>query len=260
MSTLFEDFGIRHLSASSLNKWSGCRGAWVAHYLYGLKGSIGPAAWRGGAVEDGLTAYVTKADIDPLEFAMRTFERDAQGDLDDAVDAERQLIKPMLEQAIAAWEEAGLDAPKSKQIKTECWFDGVHVPMIGYADYIMDGYTLDLKTTKRLPSKPSFNHVLQVAGYAHARNEARADLLYVTGKKRIIHTVGPEEIEEAVADLHRRAIGLQETLKSAWLSAGGDIAKAKEQIARMCPPNADTFYWDDDSLAEALGTVWKEAA
>ena len=260
MNTLFEEFGVRHLSASALNKWTACRGAWVAHYLYGLKGAIGPAAWRGNAVEDGLTAYVTKADIDPLEFAMRTFEREALGDLDEGVDAERQLIKPMLEQSISAWDEANLGEPVSKQIKTECWFDGVQVPMIGYADYIMDGYTLDLKTTKRLPSKPSFNHVLQVAGYAHARKERRADLLYVTGKKHIIHSVGPDEIDEAIADLQRRAVGLQETLKSAWLSAGGDIAKAKEQIARMCPPNADTFYWDDESLAEALGTVWKVAA
>ena len=84
MNTLFEEFGVRHLSASALNKWTACRGAWVAHYLYGLKGSIGPAAWRGNAVEDGLTAYVTKADIAPLEFAMRTFEREALGDLDEA--------------------------------------------------------------------------------------------------------------------------------------------------------------------------------
>ena len=92
---MFKAFEIDHLSASSINKWTGDRGAWVALYVFGLKGEVGPAAWRGGAVEDGLTAYVTRSNVDPLTYSMMTFERDAKGDLDEAVEKERQLIAPM---------------------------------------------------------------------------------------------------------------------------------------------------------------------
>ena len=252
---MFKAFEIDHLSASSINKWTGDRGAWVAHYVFGLKGEVGPAAWRGGAVEDGLTAYVTRSNVDPLTYSMMTFERDAKGDLDEAVEKERQLIAPMLEQAIVAWEEAGLGRPSTQQIRVETWLDGIDVPLIGFADYSMDGYCIDLKTTKALPSSPRHDHTLQAAGYAHARHESRAALLYVTGKKRAIYELDRTQIDEALADLTRRARGLQNTLTAAWRSAGGDSNKARLKLAEMCPPNLDTFYWTDSEFLAARAQI-----
>ncbi|WP_300379558.1 PD-(D/E)XK nuclease family protein [Henriciella sp.] len=252
---IFNTFNVKYLSASSINKWTGDRGAWVAHYVYGIRGEVGPAAWRGGAVEDGLTAYVTGANVDPLQHAMMTFERDAQGDLDDEVDKERGLIEPMLQQAIGAWNEAKLGRPITQQIRIETWLDGVAVPLIGYADYIMDGYCLDLKTTKALPSKPKHDHVLQTAGYARARQEGKASLLYVTGKKSAIYDIEAEQVEEAISDLTRRARGLQNTLTAAWIGAGGDPDKAKDKIAEMCPPNIDHFFWSDADFINAQSQI-----
>ena len=110
---------------------------------------------------------------------MMAFENEAQGDAADNIDKQRELIAEFVRQAIAGWKEAGLDKPVTQQVRTELWFDGLDVPIIGYADFVMDGFTVDLKTTERLPSKPSYNHTLQAAGYAAARGESSACLLYV---------------------------------------------------------------------------------
>lgn len=254
--SVFEAFGVKHLSASALNKWQGCRGAWVAHYLFNIKGQVGPAAWRGTAVEAGLTAaLVGTGGVDPVQQALMAFENEAQGDADDAVDKQRELIPAFVEQAISGWKEAGLDKPVTQQVRTELWFDGLDAPIIGYADFIMDGFTVDLKTTERLPSKPSYGHTLQAAGYAKARNEDTACLLYVTPKKSALYRLSKEEVDAANRDMRRTAIGLQASLKAALFACEGNISLAKATMAKMSPPNPDSFYWDDASLAEALSVV-----
>lgn len=254
-NSIFRAFKIDHLSASSINKWTGDRGAWVAHYVFGLKGEVGPAAWRGSAVEDGLTAYVTRSRVDPLTHAMMTFERDARGDLDDDVEKERGLVGPMLEQSISAWADARLGKPVTQQVRVETWLDGIEVPLVGFADYCMDGYCIDLKTTKALPSKPRHDHTLQAAGYALARNEMSAALLYVTAKKHTIHELDRDQLSDAVSDLTRRARGLQNTLTAAWAAGGGDPERAKLQLAEMCPPNIDTFYWSKSDFETARSRI-----
>ena len=157
--SILEEFGIRHLSASSINKWMGDRGSWVAQYIYGLRGEMGPPVWRGSAVEAGLTAHVTKANTDPLEFARRTYandvfkkvhgpdfapenwqeEMESLCEADEAISKHYGLLEPMLDQAKIAWETEGLGQPVATQIKTTLWIDGVSVPVIGYADFVMDG-------------------------------------------------------------------------------------------------------------------------
>lgn len=252
---IFNAFNLKHLSPSSINKWTGDRGAWVAHYVFGLKGEVGPAAWRGRAVEDGLTAHVTAARVDPLAHAMNSFEQEAQGDLDESIEKERRLIAPMLDQAIARWEDTGLGRPLTQQIRVETWLDGVAIPLVGYADYVLDGYCIDLKTTKALPSAPRHDHILQAAGYARARREDKAKLLYVTAKKSGLYETDRDQIKDAIEDLTRRALGLQNTLKAAWTGAGGDPEKARLVLAEMCPPNLDSFYWTDADFARARSSI-----
>lgn len=250
---IFETFGIRHLSASSINKWMGDRGAWVAQYLFKLKGEMGPAVWRGQAVEDGLTAYVKGANEDPYGFAERSFEAKAIGEADDLTQKHRELVAPMLTQAITAWEDAKLGRPLSTQIKTELWLDGIPVPVIGFCDFTMDGYCLDLKTTERLPGhgKPSTMHALQFAGYAAARKETTAKALYVTKTKHLFCELTADDIAEGVHEMTRRAHGLAKTLDAALSKAGDDINQAKMLAAEMCPPDLDSFYWSDGDFVRA---------
>lgn len=255
----FDALDIRHLSCSSLNRWQGCRGSWVAAYLYGLWGDEGPGLWRGKAVELGLDAFLKGNDRDySLAAAVREFENGAQGECDDGpVDKERASVEPMLDQCIEAWTD--LPTPRASQIKTELWLDGIDIPVIGYLDFAVerDGekFSIDLKTTHRCPSSLSFNHGMQIASYAKARGEKRAGILYATTKKSAYYEIGEDEIARYISELTRRAHGLQSTLEAAYSRALLEGKNAKETLARMCPPDPDSFYWSEGSLATALENV-----
>lgn len=246
--TEFETFGIKHLSCSSLSKWQGCRGAWLASYIFKLWDEGSPAMWRGSAVEKGLEYWLLKGDLDgAIEHAARQFENDAQGECDDGkIDKERDSIKPMVEMAVKAWQDHVKDTMRASQQRTELWLDGISVPIIGYLDFALEkGYSVDLKTTHSCPSQISYNHRLQIASYAKARGEDRAGIMYVTTKKSAYFEIGASEIEASLKELHRAARGLSETLKSAQVRALLANYDPKSILARMCVPDPDSFYWSD---------------
>lgn len=254
----FEVFGIKHLSCSALGRWQGCRGAWVAGYLYGLWGTEGPGLWRGKAVESGLDAlFKGRSEKEAYAHAMREFENGAGGETDEGnIDKERGSVIAMIEQGVAAWKEHDLPPVRASQIRTELWLDGVGVPIAGYLDFALEGgFSVDLKSTHRCPSEPSFTHKLQIASYAKARGEKKAGILYVTTKKAAYYEIGEDEIDAAIVELTRRAKGLQSSLRSAVMRANLEKSEPKDVLASMCPPDPDSFYWDDGSLAEALEAV-----
>lgn len=258
MSDHFAAFDIKHLSVSSLNKWQGERGAWVASYLYGLWGDEGAGLWRGKAVEAAIDGWHNGAsDEKCLEHMSREFENGAQGDLSDDVEKERSALIPMFREAQAAWGKLDLGPVKASQIRTECWLGGIDVPLVGYIDFALERneMSVDLKTTHRCPSSLSLNHGMQIASYARARNESRAGILYVTAKKHAYFEIGPDEIEGYIKELQRRAKGLSETLKTAYMRSLLDKKDAKHVLASMCPPDPDSFYWSEGSLATALNNV-----
>ena len=161
----------------------------------------------------------------------------------------------MLNEAVRAWDQNGLGVPITQQVRTELWLDGLEVPIIGYADYILDGFCLDLKTTLRCPSSPRFNHALQISGYAKARSEDRGGLFYVTPKKSAIYMIGQEEIDRSIADVHRRALSVQTSLRMAMDQSNGSVNSAKHLLAQMCPPDLDSFYWSDAGFAAAQSQI-----
>ena len=224
----FEKHGINHLSASSLNEWMNDPLIWSIKYLGKHRDEYAPAAWRGNAVEDGLTAVLHGKD--GAGVAANTFENNAMGDLSDEVEAERKLVAPMLAQA-AKW------TPPSKlmgaQVKVEHWFDGVPVPAVGYIDYVFDcGTIVDLKTTKACPSAPRANHTRQVALYRAARNNAPASLLYVTHAKHACYPVGDNQAAEGLAELRCAALTLERFLS---------VVDGAQDAMHMLPLNTDDF-------------------
>lgn len=224
----FEKHKITHLSASSLNKWRANQAAWFVTYLGGYKDDYTPSAWRGKAVEDGLTAALRGHD--PTGIAFQTFEANAMGEASDEVDAERKLVAPMLAQAIK-W------SPPSPlllaQAKVELWLDGVPIPVIGYADYIFeDGLIVDLKTTKACPSSPRSDHVRQVAIYRAARNNAPGSVLYVTHAKHALYPVGDNTVAEALNELRADALSLERFLS---------VVDSAQDALHMLPLNSDDF-------------------
>ena len=227
----FQRHGVSHLSASSLNTWRANPTVWALKYLEKIRDEYSPAAWRGKAVEDGLTAVLHGRD--GAGVAQTAFEANALGEASDEVEAERKLVAPMLAQAIKWSPPSPLLAA---QLKIEHWFDGVPVPVVGYLDYVFEcGTIVDLKTTKACPSSPRNDHVRQVAIYRAAR-KAPGSVLYVTHAKHACYPIGDNEMQEALDGLRADALALERFLS---------VVDSAKDALHMLPLNTDDYRVSD---------------
>lgn len=228
---VFERFGIKHLSASSLRLYRDQPAAWVCRYLMGIKDEGGPGAWRGTAVEAGLDHHL----FGQHELAMKAmyiaFEERASGVADDDIAKEREALPQFLAQARAATERHTV--PLTKQSKISIEIPGVEVPLIGFVDYRWADKGLDLKTTWRMPSDPQPAHVEQMAIYAKATG-LPFSLLYVTPKKWSIHEVTPTMADEAMERVHSGARAIRHMLSK--------VESAADAL-RLYSPDLDHYTW-----------------
>lgn len=230
--TPFERFGIKHLSPSSLNLFQASPVLWAGRYLFKWQDDAGPAAKRGGAVEAGLDVFLWERDQEKAKrAALDNFALNTGGVVDDAHEKERAVIPPMLNHAIAALEST--PTPLARQIKVECWLDGVDLPVIGYVDYSYDAFDQDLKTTHAIPSVLKGEHARQVSLYWRARKKP-ARILYVSKSKYSILGLDPEEAELHLIDMTRAARCLQHALSKV------DTA---QDFCRFYSPDFDNFRW-----------------
>ena len=105
----FERHGIAHSSASQLNKWNACQGAWVAHYLFKQRvGSVSAAMYRGICSEEGVKSVITKeCSVDQAILkAQELFDQRMMFD-DGSSGKERETIPPMIRLAVEALEPYG---------------------------------------------------------------------------------------------------------------------------------------------------------
>lgn len=244
----FERFKISHLSASSINLWVSAPDVWVAKYLLGKGTPMGPAPLRGQCVEQAVvTTLLGESEETAVKAAVERFDRRWMIGSEDST-KERALIQPMTR--IAVDELAALGQPDfpngvdQEKISINANFGDWSIPIWGFLDlvYPQHGLVVDLKTTSRIPSAMSAEHMLQRAIYHRAKGNHAVRFLYVSSKK------------------------------SAWLEDGDPadlLARAKAQIARMeaflrnCPDaetarqivpvNPTSFYWRGaESLRQEL--------
>lgn len=206
----FAKHGIDHLSPSSLNLWLSAPGIWAWRYIGKVKDEGNASMWRGSAVEVGMAAMLRGQNIEvATAAALQSFDLNAAGSFGgDDVDAERDLIVPMIEQC-AKWPAPSM--LNATQIKVEYFFDSIPIPVIGYVDLCFDGIDIDLKSTKACPSSPRPDHVRQVALYRIAR-EKDGGILYVTNKKHTYYEITDEMKDDALQELHAAAMSLNSYL------------------------------------------------
>ena len=206
----FATHGIEHLSPSSLNCWRASPGVWALRYLAKVRDDDNANMWRGSAVESGFAAMLRGSKLDKsIEIAKQAFDLNAQGEVTDELDAERELIAQMVGQC-ALWRPPA--ALSATQLKVEYWFESVPIPVIGYLDFSFeDGTDVDLKTTKACPSAPRPDHVRQVSLYRASRNR-KGGLLYVTGKRNAYFPVDDDLMARGLSDLESDAISLMHFL------------------------------------------------
>lgn len=245
--TGFDLHKITHTSPSSINMWMACPGAWVARYLLGRKFAFGLAAKAGVLAEEAVVNVLANG------WSLDDAIKEAQGAYNKATafgcsDAERkrgEAIPGMITQAVDELAQYGepefdvdiVNGKKQRKIELSCNGDGWKLPVIGYLDFVFPkhGLIVDLKTSMRLPSEMSFDHLRQGAIYRQAMGNYGVKFLYVSGKGMKVHDV-PETagiLSEVKSILNRQERFLRL----------GDA----EFLRSVVPVNASSFYWSDDA-------------
>ena len=249
MTSALERHGVTHLSASSLNTWLAAPSLWLMERMLKWRGPMGCAAYRGTAVEAGVSAGLFDPSLDDeacVAVALPVYDRLTALNPDPKRAAERDVIAGMVRNGLLLRSHGAPMRPNGAQHKVEIALDGVPVPVIGYLDWLYPGEVLDLKTTLRVPSSMSPPHVRQASIYKTAHMDRRVRFFYVSDKRAEKHTLTREQYDQAMRELTQAAQRLER-----FLSLSNDPA----ELLAIIPHNAESFYFDEPSTrAKALET------
>ena len=200
----------------------------------------GAKMWRGTAVEDGFVAAL-RGGKEPLEVALRSYELNCAGELTDEIEEQRELIKPMLEQALI-WQTPG--PLNAAQLRVEYHLPQVVVPVVGYLDMGFEGIDVDLKNfTEKCPSAARPEHVRQVSLYRAARDRS-GGLLYVASKRHAYYEVDDQSMDIALEEMRAAALSLQNFLAR---------CESREDVLKSLP--VDWSNWQAPKTRVSLSEV-----
>lgn len=244
----FLAFGIKHLSPSSCSQFVSSPASFLLERCMGKRSPVGCAAYRGSAVEHGLSLGLMEgaSDQECIVAANVEYWRLSALSADPRRDKEADAIPEMVKMALAELRPYG--KPTSAQGLVEWKVEGLAVPMIGYYDFEWGQHNIltDLKTTHALPSKISVRHARQVALYNAARGgKIDTRVTYVTPKKSATYHL--ENAAEHVHSLERIALSIQN-----FLSLSDDPVELSKYIA----PDIDSFYFNDPIMRQHAYEVW----
>jgi hypothetical protein len=249
MSNPFEKHGIEHLSPSTCNLFTSSPATFVMKKCLKKTSAVGPAAYRGTAVEDGVSHGLFNLDAsltDCTNVALEKFNTLAAFISGEKVDKERKAIPDMVEMGLR--ELRGYGTPSSAQGLISLDYDGLLVPMIGYYDFEWEqhGMLTDLKTSHALPSKISQPHARQVALYRAARGDnLSARVTYITPKKHATYAL--ENAREHVEALGKIGLTIQRFLA---------LSDDPMELASFVVPDTDSFYFNDPISRQQAFEIW----
>lgn len=243
----FEAHGIEHLSPSSCNTFIASPAMFVLQKCLKRSMPVGAAAFRGTAVEHGVSLGLNGAsEADAIKAAQDNFSALSALSSDPRRDKEADSIADMVKVALA--ELRGYGPPTSSQGHVSYEVEGLAVPLIGYYDFEWEnhGVLTDLKTSHALPSAIKINHARQVALYRAALGDnLSARITYVTSKKSATYAL--ENPREHIATLGKIALAVQK-----FLSVSSDPM----ELASMVVPDVDSFYFNDPASRQAAFDIW----
>lgn len=247
--TSLRHHGIEHLSPSSINLFAAAPAVFIMEKVLKRRGSVGPAAHRGTAVEAGIVhGLLTDAPLAECQReAVGKFGALTALQTGDKVDKEGAAIPLMVDIGLKELKPYG--RPTSTQGKVVHQVEGLAVPILGYYDlwYQPTRCVIDIKTTHALPSRVSTTHARQVALYQKALGDgAEARIAYVTPKKSATYVV--ENIEEHLKALERIAFAIQRFLS---------ISADPHELAGLIVPDVESFYvTGDPAMRQAAYDIW----
>ena len=249
MTSGFRLHNIEYFSPSQANTFRASPALYLLQYVYKIKGSVGPAAHRGTAGELGIVRGISENAL-PLDeckrVALAEFDRLTALSTDPRRDKERAAVEGVVEQGIQ--ELKGYGPPSQAQGEVVYEAEGLPVPLRGFFDLRWDkhGILTDIKTTHALPSKIAASHAKQVALYRAASGDNfSARVTYVTPKKAATYELeNPREHLDALVRIAQTA--------DKFLA----LSKDPKELAQLCIPDTDSFYYSDPVLRQAAFDIW----
>lgn len=237
----------RH-SPSSLNLFAASPAMFTLEKILGVRQPVGAPAFRGTAVEDGVTHGLLNPDATPDEcnaVAFKKYDTISALSSDRRREEYRATIPDMVASALAELRPYGV--PSSCQGFIEWKPEGLKYPVVGYFDYhwAEHNITVDLKTTEKLPSAVKIPHARQVSLYVTSNN-ADPRISYVTPKKRATYRV--ENIDAHRAALHQMALRCE-----AFLALSED----PEFFKTITVPDLESFYWSGPPARQLAFEHWR---
>ena len=239
----FAAHGINYLSPSSINTYINDMPMWIARYLFGIKSSSGASAVRGIAQEFALADKYEKGtfDFNLLDVKFMSLCSESGIDLGDIKTAkEKKLLKDF---GTIIDENFNYKNLVSYQEKVEVPIDDMPVPIMGYIDFRFNDAIVDLKTTTRMPSKPTEAQKRQMALYSMAYPKNSVDLFFASPREHKKFTL--KNLSAYKKQLVKVALSIQKFLS---------ISNDKHELASFVYPNLDSWMWS--GIREEAKKIW----
>ena len=239
----FAVHGINYLSPSSINTYINDNALWVARYLFGVKSSSGASAVRGIATEAALANKYEKKtfDFNYLDMHFMSLCAESGIDLGDVKTAKEKKLLEGFGKVID--ENFDYDNFEAYQEKVSVQIDDLPVPIIGYIDFRFADKIVDLKTTTRMPTRPTEAQKRQMALYSMAYPKSSVDLFFASPKEHKVFTL--KNLSAYKKQLTKVAFGIQK-----FLSVSND----RHEIASLTYPNLDSWLWT--GMKDEASKIW----
>jgi hypothetical protein len=215
----------------------------VARYLFKIKSSSGASAVRGIATEFVLADKYEKGvfDYNLLDVKFMSLCAESGIDLGDIKTAkEKKLLKDFGTIIDENFDYKDLEA---YQEKVEVQIEDMPVPIIGYIDFRFKGKIVDLKTSTRMPTRPTEAQKRQMALYSMAYPDSSVDLFFATPKEHKRFTL--KNLTLYKKQLRKVALSIQKFLS---------ISDDKHELASLMYPNLDSWLWS--GMKEEANKIW----
>jgi hypothetical protein len=225
----------RH-SPSSLNLFSAQPSMFVLERILGIRQPVGAPAYRGTAVEAGVTLGLLdhEASMEAcVSEAHKKYDTISALSGDKRREEYRATIADMVRMGLEELRPYGV--PTATQGFVEWRPEGLKMPIVGYFDFRWEnhGILTDLKTTEKMPSSIKISHARQTALYASMTGDnADTRVTYVTPKKKITYRL--ENVREHLNALHQIALRCE-----AFLALSDD----PKFFTGITVPDLESFYW-----------------
>ena len=239
----FKAHDINYLSPSSINTYINDQSLWVARYLFKIKSSTGASAVRGIATEFVLADKYEKGvfDYNLLDVKFMSLCAESGIDLGDIKTAkEKNLLKGFGSVIDENFDYENLEA---YQEKVEVPIDDMPVPIMGYIDFRFKDKIVDLKTSTRMPTRPTEAQKRQMALYSMAYPNSSVDLFFATPKEHKKFTL--KNLTLYKKQLRKVALSIQKFLS---------ISDDKHELASLMYPNLDSWLWS--GMKEEANKIW----